>query len=217
MDVSPVALPRAAPPARPCPPGHPQGQQGSKSRHTPRRASHGHGHLDNDFFLSPPPPSVFSQAGQSQPAPAQQGMYNNMSITVSMAGGNTNVQNINPMAGQMQMNSLQMPGMNSMCSEQVSAVPAPLPGRSASSRGVQRSLLWPWGYRWLKRGAAKIWLSLLALPLCWSPRPPAPRGVLGGCRDVLSTSRPLGRLAAGPFVAVHPPELGKLGLGSGNG
>uniref|UniRef100_A0A8B9QNV5 Nuclear receptor coactivator 1 n=1 Tax=Anas platyrhynchos TaxID=8839 RepID=A0A8B9QNV5_ANAPL len=63
--------------------------------------------------------NVFSQTGQTQPAPAQQGMYNNMSITVSMAGGNTNVQNINPMAGQMQMNSLQMPGMNSMCSEQV--------------------------------------------------------------------------------------------------
>ncbi|XP_010000482.1 PREDICTED: nuclear receptor coactivator 1 [Chaetura pelagica] len=63
--------------------------------------------------------NVFSQAGQSQPAPAQQGMYNNMSITVSMAGGNTNVQNMNPMTGQMQMNSLQMPGMNSMCSEQV--------------------------------------------------------------------------------------------------
>ncbi|OXB78585.1 UNVERIFIED_CONTAM: hypothetical protein H355_010065 [Colinus virginianus] len=63
--------------------------------------------------------SVFSQTGQTQPAPAQQGMYNNMSITVSMAGGNTNVQNMNPMAGQMQMNSLQMPGMNSMCSEQV--------------------------------------------------------------------------------------------------
>uniref|UniRef100_A0A8B9FBU2 Nuclear receptor coactivator n=1 Tax=Amazona collaria TaxID=241587 RepID=A0A8B9FBU2_9PSIT len=66
--------------------------------------------------------NVFSQAGQSQPAPAQQGMYNNMSITVSMAGGNTNVQNMNPMAGQMQMNSLQMPGMNSMCSEQVSSM-----------------------------------------------------------------------------------------------
>ncbi|XP_068792849.1 nuclear receptor coactivator 1 isoform X2 [Struthio camelus] len=63
--------------------------------------------------------NVFSQAGQNQPAPAQQGMYNNMSITVSMAGGNTSVQNMNPMTGQMQMNSLQMPGMNSMCSEQV--------------------------------------------------------------------------------------------------
>ncbi|XP_043398002.1 nuclear receptor coactivator 1 isoform X8 [Chelonia mydas] len=63
--------------------------------------------------------NVFSQAGQNQPTPAQQGMYNNMSITVSMAGGNTNVQNLNPMTGQMQMSSLQMPGMNSMCSEQV--------------------------------------------------------------------------------------------------
>nr|XP_047935389.1 nuclear receptor coactivator 1 isoform X5 [Anser cygnoides] len=63
--------------------------------------------------------SVFGQAGQTQAAPAQQGMYNNMSITVSMAGGNANVQNMNPMAGQMQMSSLQMPGMNSMCSEQV--------------------------------------------------------------------------------------------------
>lgn len=58
-----------------------------------------------------------------------------MSITVSMAGGNTNIQNMNPMAGQMQMNSLQMPGMNSMCSEQVSVVLSPLPGWAATSRG----------------------------------------------------------------------------------
>lgn len=65
--------------------------------------------------------SVFSQAVQSQPAPAQPGVYNNMSITVSMAGGNANVQNMNPMMGQMQMSSLQMPGMNTVCSEQVSS------------------------------------------------------------------------------------------------
>nr|XP_060610668.1 nuclear receptor coactivator 1 isoform X4 [Anolis sagrei ordinatus] len=63
--------------------------------------------------------SVFGQAGQNQPSPAQQGMYNNMSITVSMAGGNANVQNMNPMAGQMPMSSLQMPSMNQLCSEQV--------------------------------------------------------------------------------------------------
>ncbi|XP_061481836.1 nuclear receptor coactivator 1 isoform X2 [Rhineura floridana] len=63
--------------------------------------------------------NVFGQAGQTQPPPAQQGMYNNMSITVSMAGGNTNVQNMNPMAGQMPMSSLQVPGMNQLCSEQV--------------------------------------------------------------------------------------------------
>ncbi|NWW79758.1 NCOA1 protein, partial [Climacteris rufus] len=61
--------------------------------------------------------SVFSQAGSA--APAQPGMYNNMSITVSMAGGSPGVQNINPMAGQMPLGSLQMPGMSSMCSEQV--------------------------------------------------------------------------------------------------
>ncbi|XP_069461784.1 nuclear receptor coactivator 1 isoform X2 [Ambystoma mexicanum] len=61
--------------------------------------------------------SVFSQSGQGQPT--QQGMYNNMSITVSMAGGNTSVPNMNQMTGQMQMNSMQMPSLNSMCSEQV--------------------------------------------------------------------------------------------------
>ncbi|NP_001395535.1 nuclear receptor coactivator 1 isoform 6 [Mus musculus] len=63
--------------------------------------------------------NVFSQAVQSQPAPAQPGVYNNMSITVSMAGGNANIQNMNPMMGQMQMSSLQMPGMNTVCSEQM--------------------------------------------------------------------------------------------------
>uniref|UniRef100_A0A7N9DBY9 Nuclear receptor coactivator n=1 Tax=Macaca fascicularis TaxID=9541 RepID=A0A7N9DBY9_MACFA len=62
--------------------------------------------------------NVFSQAVQNQPTPAQPGVYNNMSITVSMAGGNTNVQNMNPMMAQMQMSSLQMPGMNTVCPEQ---------------------------------------------------------------------------------------------------
>uniref|UniRef100_A0A670ZGH6 Nuclear receptor coactivator n=1 Tax=Pseudonaja textilis TaxID=8673 RepID=A0A670ZGH6_PSETE len=63
--------------------------------------------------------NVYGQAGQTQPPSAQQGMYNNMSITVSMAGGNASAQNMNPMAGQMPMNSLQMPAMNQLCSEQV--------------------------------------------------------------------------------------------------
>ncbi|MEJ1287254.1 nuclear receptor coactivator 1 [Cricetulus griseus] len=63
--------------------------------------------------------NVFSQAVQNQPSPAQPGVYNNMSITVSMAGGNANVQNMNPMMGQMQMSSLQMPGMNTVCPEQM--------------------------------------------------------------------------------------------------
>ncbi|KAM8953476.1 nuclear receptor coactivator 1 isoform 2-T2 [Pelodytes ibericus] len=50
--------------------------------------------------------SVFAQTGQTLPTPGQQEMYNNMSITVSMGGGNAGVQNVNQMTGQMQMNSL---------------------------------------------------------------------------------------------------------------
>ncbi|NWI46676.1 NCOA1 protein, partial [Picathartes gymnocephalus] len=61
---------------------------------------------------------VFGQAGAAPAAPAAQGMYNNMSITVSMAGGGSGVPSINPMAGSIPMNSV-MSGMNSMCSEQV--------------------------------------------------------------------------------------------------
>ncbi|XP_066450924.1 nuclear receptor coactivator 1 isoform X7 [Eleutherodactylus coqui] len=63
--------------------------------------------------------SVFGQAGQTQPTPGQQGMYNNMSITVSMGGNNAGVQNVNQMTGQMQMSSLPMQTMNSMCTDQV--------------------------------------------------------------------------------------------------
>uniref|UniRef100_A0A8C5P9N6 Nuclear receptor coactivator n=1 Tax=Leptobrachium leishanense TaxID=445787 RepID=A0A8C5P9N6_9ANUR len=62
--------------------------------------------------------SVFVPGGQSQPVPGQQGMYNNMSITVSMGGGNPGVQNVNQMTGQMQMTSLPMQAMNSLCAEQ---------------------------------------------------------------------------------------------------
>ncbi|KAK2092102.1 hypothetical protein P7K49_028630 [Saguinus oedipus] len=76
-------------------------------------------HSERDWFQIKRD-NVFSQAVQNQPPPAQPGVYNNMSITVSMAGGNTNVQNMNPMMGQMQMSSLQMPGMNTVCPEQVS-------------------------------------------------------------------------------------------------
>ncbi|XP_068136171.1 nuclear receptor coactivator 1 isoform X2 [Hyperolius riggenbachi] len=63
--------------------------------------------------------SVFGQTGQGQPAPGQQGMYNNMSITVSMGGANSGVQNVNQMTGQVQMGSLPMQNMSNMCTEQV--------------------------------------------------------------------------------------------------
>ncbi|XP_075716963.1 nuclear receptor coactivator 1 isoform X2 [Rhinoderma darwinii] len=62
--------------------------------------------------------SVFGQ-GQTQSTPGQQGMYNNMSITVSMGGNNAGVQNVNQMTGQMQMSSLPMQTMNNMCTDQV--------------------------------------------------------------------------------------------------
>ncbi|XP_073418009.1 nuclear receptor coactivator 1 isoform X1 [Dendrobates tinctorius] len=72
--------------------------------------------------------SVFGQAGQTQPTSGQQGMYNNMSITVSMGGNNAGVQNVNQMTGQMQMSSLPMQAMNSMCTEQQVNDPSLRPG-----------------------------------------------------------------------------------------
>ncbi|XP_069831871.1 nuclear receptor coactivator 1 isoform X3 [Dendropsophus ebraccatus] len=72
--------------------------------------------------------SVFGQAGQNQPTPGQQGMYNNMSITVSMGGNNAGVQNVNQMTGQMQMSSLPMQTMNSMCTDQQVNDPSLRPG-----------------------------------------------------------------------------------------
>ncbi|XP_040283070.1 nuclear receptor coactivator 1 isoform X3 [Bufo bufo] len=72
--------------------------------------------------------SVYGQAGQTQPTPGQQGMYNNMSITVSMGGNNAGVQNVNQMTGQMQMSSLPMQAMNSMCTDQQVNDPSLRPG-----------------------------------------------------------------------------------------
>lgn len=53
-----------------------------------------------------------------------------------MAGGNTNVQNMNPMMGQMQMNSLQMPGMNTVCPEQVRSTTGTLATHSTHSHAT---------------------------------------------------------------------------------
>ncbi|XP_043918325.1 nuclear receptor coactivator 1 isoform X2 [Protopterus annectens] len=65
--------------------------------------------------------NVFGQTAQNQAPPPQQSMYNNMSFTVSMAGGgNTNVVgSMNHLAGQMQMGSVQLPNVNSLCSDPV--------------------------------------------------------------------------------------------------
>ncbi|NXD31807.1 NCOA1 protein, partial [Spelaeornis formosus] len=58
---------------------------------------------------------VFGPAGAAAVPAAPQGMYNNMSITVSMAGGGSS---IGAMGGGIPGNSV-MAGVNSMCSEQV--------------------------------------------------------------------------------------------------
>ncbi|NXL70360.1 NCOA1 protein, partial [Leptocoma aspasia] len=83
---------------------------------------------------------VFGQAGAAPAAPAPQGMYNNMSITVSMAGGGSGVPNINPMAGSIPMNPV-MPGMNSMCSEQVADAALRPPGLYCGQLGSGPELL----------------------------------------------------------------------------
>ncbi|KAL0620705.1 Nuclear receptor coactivator 1 [Plecturocebus cupreus] len=95
---------------------------------------------------------VFSQAVQNQPTPAQPGVYNNMSITVSMAGGNTNVQNMNPMMGQMQMNSLQMPGMNTVCPEQMES-------HFVTQAGVQWKWLGETGFHHVDQTGLKLLTS----------------------------------------------------------
>ncbi|KAM4751629.1 LOW QUALITY PROTEIN: nuclear receptor coactivator 1-like, partial [Cyanocitta cristata] len=82
---------------------------------------------------------VFSQAGAAPAAPAPQGMYNNMSITVSMAGGGSGVPSINPMGGTMAMNSM-MSGMNSMCSEQVPDAALRPPGLYCNQLGSSELL-----------------------------------------------------------------------------
>lgn len=129
-----------------------------------------------------------------------------MSITVSMAGGNTNVQNMNPMAGQMQMNSLQMPGINSMCSEQVSpcsrdghqlpgafGIPFSGPGGTGAQRGMRQ------------------WSSRLLMVLWGVPC------VLRGCRDVLGISRTSSPHGGSVCSHVSPGSCERLGWETGNG
>ncbi|XP_043551149.1 nuclear receptor coactivator 1 [Chiloscyllium plagiosum] len=64
--------------------------------------------------------SVYTQAGQQQPGSL--GMYNNVSITVSMDNGPASVSNLNQVSGQMHMGTMQLPSIRSMCPEQVQQV-----------------------------------------------------------------------------------------------
>lgn len=63
--------------------------------------------------------SLFSQSGQSAGQPfGQQGVYNNMSITVSMAGGSGGVGSLPPMGQQVGMSNSNLSNVSSVCSDQ---------------------------------------------------------------------------------------------------
>ncbi|KAM3861459.1 nuclear receptor coactivator 1 [Diretmus argenteus] len=66
--------------------------------------------------------SLFSQSGQGAgQAFGQQGVYNNMSITVSMAGGSGGVGSLPPMGQPVGMSSSNLSNVTSMCSDQQDA------------------------------------------------------------------------------------------------
>ncbi|KAM9356268.1 nuclear receptor coactivator 1 [Pholidichthys leucotaenia] len=63
--------------------------------------------------------SLFSPSGQSAgQAFGQQGVYNNMSITVSMAGGSSGVASLPPMGQQVGMSNSNLSNVSSVCSDQ---------------------------------------------------------------------------------------------------
>lgn len=63
--------------------------------------------------------SLFSQSGQSAgQAFGQQGVYNNMSITVSMAGGSGGVSSLPPMGQPVGMSNSNLSNVGSVCSDQ---------------------------------------------------------------------------------------------------
>ena len=63
--------------------------------------------------------SLFSQSGQSAGQPfSQQGVYNNMSITVSMAGGSGGVGALPPMGQPVAMSNSNLSNVGSVCSDQ---------------------------------------------------------------------------------------------------
>ncbi len=65
------------------------------------------------------PCSLFSQSGQSAgQAFGQQGVYNNMSITVSMAGGSGSVGSLPPMGQPVGISNSNLSSVGSVCSDQ---------------------------------------------------------------------------------------------------
>lgn len=63
--------------------------------------------------------SLFSPSGQSAGQTfGQQGVYNNMSITVSMAGGSGGVGTLPPMGQQVGMSNSNLSNVSTVCSDQ---------------------------------------------------------------------------------------------------
>ncbi|XP_029705881.1 nuclear receptor coactivator 1-like [Takifugu rubripes] len=63
--------------------------------------------------------SLFGQSGQGAgPAFGQQGVYNNMSITVSMAGGSSGVSSLPPMGQPVAMSNSNLSSVSVVCSDQ---------------------------------------------------------------------------------------------------
>lgn len=63
--------------------------------------------------------SLFGQPGQGAgPAFGQQGVYNNMSITVSMAGASSGVSSLPPMGQPVAMSNSNLSNVSAVCSDQ---------------------------------------------------------------------------------------------------
>ncbi|XP_028653018.2 nuclear receptor coactivator 1 [Erpetoichthys calabaricus] len=91
-----------------------QQTQVSSGYQTPDLKNWQHGHMDNN---------IFHQAVQNPSNTFQQpGVYNNMSITVSMAGGSTNVGSMPPMVTAVGMGNGTMAAVSPMCNDQVQQV-----------------------------------------------------------------------------------------------
>uniref|UniRef100_A0A8C6KF62 Nuclear receptor coactivator 1 n=1 Tax=Nothobranchius furzeri TaxID=105023 RepID=A0A8C6KF62_NOTFU len=85
--------------------------------------------------------SLFGQSGQGAGQPfGQQGVYNNMSITVSMAGGSGGVSSLPPMGQAVGMSNSDLSDVSSVCSDQQVS--------GTSFRTDVSVLLFPSAHRW---------------------------------------------------------------------
>lgn len=74
-------------------------------------------HLNHIFLFCV---SMYNQAGQPvSQSFGQQGVYNNMSITVSMAGGSGAVSTLPPIGPSVSMGNNNLGNVTSMCNDQV--------------------------------------------------------------------------------------------------